>query len=351
MTDATIPNSGVLYEQRARRKILILLILLILALSSLTTDIALGPGGFPLSDILATLWNKNAVSVQLEVIVWDLRAPIAVMAMLIGAMLALAGAQMQTVLNNPLADPFTLGISSAASFGAALAIVLGTGLPVIGQYLVTANAFSFAFMTSLVLYFFTKVRGVNVETMVLVGIALFFTFNALLSLLQYGADETQLQQLIFWMMGSLGKSSWDKIGICGVLLAISIPFFALKVWSMTALRLGDEKARSMGVSVESLRLQMLFFVSLLAATSVAFVGVVGFIGLVGPHIARILVGEDQRYFLPVAAVAGALLLSATSIVSKMLVTGVIFPIGIITSLVGIPFFISLILSTRRKNWQ
>ncbi len=343
-------SSSESYIKSVSLKTLIVGILVSIAVFSMVLDVSLGPGNYPLKDVVATLLDRTAISVQMEVIVWDLRFPIAVMAILVGVMLGLSGAQMQTILNNPLADPFTLGISAAASFGAALGIVLGQGIPYVGVYLVTANAFFFAFAASLVLYFLAKLRGVTVETMILVGIALLFAFNALLAMLQYAADETQLQQLVFWMMGSLGRSSWNKIAICAGILAVSLPFFMFQSWSMTALRLGDDKARSLGISVERLRLQTLMLVSLLSAIAVAFIGVIGFVGLVGPHIARMLVGEDQRFFLPAAMASGAVIMSVTSIVSKMLVPGVIFPIGIITSLVGIPFFISIIMSVRRNNW-
>ena len=330
----------------------LILLLTLLALSvSLVFDLATGPGRYPLREIVATLFQREAAPIQLSVIVWDLRFPIALMAIITGIMLALAGAQMQTILNNPLADPFTLGISSAASFGAALGIVLGRGVPFVPvQYLVSVNAFVFSFGTSLFLYMFTKFRGVTAETMILTGIAMLFTFGALLSLLQYGAAENDLAELTFWMMGSLGKASWEKISLCAALLVIICPYFASKMAPMTALRMGDEHARTMGIHVERLRLQMLFFISVLASTSVAFIGTVGFVGLVGPHIARMVLGEDQRYFLPMAALVGGLLMSLTSIISKTIVPGVIFPIGIITSLVGIPFFLSLILASRKKSW-
>ncbi len=338
------------YLKSTKIKRILIIVFVIFLLLSFSLDISIGAGNYPLKDVLATILDKTSISIEMEVVVWDLRLPIALMAILVGVMLSLSGAQMQTILNNPLADPFTLGISSAASFGAALAIILGRGFPVPLEYLVPVNAFVFAFSTSLVLYFFTKLKGVNVETMVLVGIALMFLFSAFVSILQYQSDETSLQQLVFWMMGSLGKSSWDKILICCILLSISFPYFIAKVWSMTALRLGDDKARSMGVNIERLRLIMLLFISILASVSVAFVGVVGFIGLVAPHIARMLVGEDQRFFLLMSGLCGALLMSITSIVSKSIIDGVIFPIGIITSLIGIPFFVSLILASRKRSW-
>ena len=343
-------NSAVEYLQSVRKKILLISCFLAVVTVSFVYDISDGSGNYPLADVVATILNKDAISVQMEVVIWDYRMPIAIMAIVIGAMLALAGAQMQTILNNPLADPFTLGIASAASFGAALGIVLGIGLPVEPYFIITSNAFVFAFATSLILYGVTKLRGVTIETMILVGIAMMFTFGALVALLQYASNETQLQQLIFWTMGSLGKATWNKIAICLVVLFLSCMFFTIKVWPMTALRLGDEKARSMGINVGKLRLQMLLIISLLSSLAVSYVGVVGFVGLVGPHIARMLVGEDQRFFLIMSALAGATIMSLTSIVSKNIIDGAIFPIGIITSLIGIPFFVSLILSVRRQSW-
>jgi iron complex transport system permease protein len=137
--------------------------------------------------------------------------------------------------------------------------------------------------------------------------------------------------------------------ICLVIL-VTLPVFARRAWAMTALRLGDEKAASFGVNVRKLRLQTLIMVSLLAAFPVAFVGTIGFIGLVGPHIARMLIGEDQRFFLPASLLTGALILSASSVVSKTLIPGAIFPIGVVTSLIGVPFFISLILGGRKNSW-
>ena len=149
-------------------------------------------------------------------------------------------------------------------------------------------------------------------------------------------------------MGSLSRASWEKIALAAALLAIALPFCFGRSWQLTALRMGEMPARSMGVDVARLRIEMLICISLLAATAVAFVGTVGFVGLVGPHIARMLVGEDQRYFVPLAALVGGLVLSTTSILSKMITPGVIYPIGIVTALIGVPVFISIILSTRHE---
>ncbi|KJV10225.1 iron-siderophore ABC transporter permease [Elstera litoralis] len=337
------------HRARSRGRQGILLLLLLACGLSLALDIATGPGKLDMATIFTALFQPETVDPRSRIIIWDIRLPVALMALLIGSMLGLAGAQMQTILGNPLADPFTLGLSSAASVGASLAIVFGFSvLPVAGPFILTANAFVFALGAALAVFALTRLRGVTPETMILFGIALMFTFNALLGLLQYRASETQLTHIVFWMLGSLGRANWDKIAVAAAVSLIVMPLMWRDRWRLTALRVGDDRAASLGVDVGRLRLRMLVLVALLSAVAVSFVGVIGFIGLVGPHIARMLVGEDQRFFAPAAFLAGGLLMSVTSIVSKSLVPGVIYPIGIITALVGVPFFVSLILSRRSR---
>lgn len=212
------------------------------------------------------------------------------------------------------------------------------------------NAFIMAMGASLLIHLLSQRRGVTTETVVLLGIALVFTFNALLALLQFFASEQALGAVVFWMMGSLTKANWHKLAITAAVLLVCLPLFARRAWALTTLRLGDEKAASFGIDVRRLRLETMLLVALLAAVPVAFVGTIGFIGLVGPHIARMVIGEDQRFFLPASALAGAALLSASSVVSKSLIPGLIFPISIVTALVGVPFFFSLILTNRRRSW-
>lgn len=348
---ARVVKARTLYGRITRRKTLMLVALTLTLLVTLTLDIAIGPAGLPLKEVLKAIVLPGSMSAANQVIMWDIRIPMAIMAAVVGASLAVAGAEMQTILNNPLASPFTLGVSAAAGFGAALAIVVGVSvIPFAGEFLIAANAFVFAMGASVFIYFASRMRGVSTETMVLLGIALVFLFSSLLAALQYIASEQALQQVIFWSLGSLAKASWTKIGISTGVLLLTIPLFLTNVWKLTALRLGDEKSKSLGINVERLRLNVLIAVSLLAAAAVSFVGTIGFVGLVGPHIARMLVGEDQRYFLPTSALAGAIMLSATSIISKSIIPGALIPIGIISSLIGVPFFLSLILAKRRQLW-
>jgi iron complex transport system permease protein len=341
-----------MYREITGRKRLVLAGLSAALVASILVDVAIGPSGLTIIDVLKIILWPAAADVQQRVIVWEIRLPMAVMAVVVGASLSVAGAEMQTILNNPLASPFTLGVSAAAGFGAALALVLGLSiLPVAGIFFVAGNAFVAALLAALLIYSCSLLRGVTAETMVLLGIALVFLFNSLLALLQYIASEQALQQVVFWMLGSLTRADWPKVGLTTAVLAGVTPVFARWAWQLTALRLGDERALSLGVPVRRLRLGVLLGVSLLAATPVAFVGTIGFVGLVGPHVARMLVGEDQRYFLPASVLCGALLLSLTSVASKSVIPGVIIPIGINTSLVGVPFFLSLIFARRRQLWS
>lgn len=339
------------YRALVLRRQLILAGLTLALFLSLCTDLALGPARYGLEEVVTALFMPDAVSEQVRVILWDIRMPVALMALVVGASLSIAGAQMQTILSNPLASPFTLGISAGAGFGAALGLAFGVVfIPAAVDYVIPINAFLMAMLTSLFIYALSLRRGVTIETIVLLGIAMVFIFNALMGLIQFFASQQAVAAVVFWTMGSLTKATWPKFWVTfGILLAV-IPLLVRHGWALTAMRLGDTKAASMGVNPRRIRLEVLALVSLLAAIAVAFVGTIGFIGLVGPHIARLLLGEDQRFFLPGSAICGALLLSIGSVLSKVIIPGTVIPIGIITSLVGIPFFLFLVLSHRKSAW-
>ena len=353
MTAATIPQTAsgsAGYRRRHARRATLGGALAVALLASLVLDIVSGPSGLGSADLLRVLLHPDTASRIDRVIVWDVRLPQALMAVLVGAALGLAGAEMQTVLNNPLASPFTLGVSSAAAFGAALAIVLGVGLPGVPvAWLVPVNAFVFALASVVLLYLLARWRGFGVESLVLFGIALVFAFNALVALLQFVASQDTLQQLVFWTLGSLARASWDTLGLLALALAILLPWSMRQSWALTALTLGETRARSFGVDVARLRRFSLLRISLLTALSVAFVGTIGFIGLIAPHIARQLVGDDHRLLLPGSVLAGALILSLASVAGKTLIPGVLIPVGIVTALVGIPLFMLIVARTRGEQ--
>ncbi len=291
------------YRQLFRQRLVILAVIFIAIIASLLLDFTLGPSGLPLHSLIKTLMHPSGATNGMRVIVWDIRLPYALMALLVGMALGLAGAEMQTILNNSLASPFTLGVSSAAAFGAALAIVLGIGIPGVPESgFIPANAF-FALLSALLLDSLTRWTRVPTSGVVLFGIALVFTFNALVSIMQFVADEDTLQGLVFWTMGSLARASWEKLAVLAAAMAIVLPWSLRRAWQLTALRLGEERAMSFGIDVRRLRLGSLLRISLLAALSVAFVGPIGFIGLVAPHISRLLLEKIIAFICPEASLS------------------------------------------------
>jgi iron complex transport system permease protein len=257
---------------------------------------------------------------------------------------------MQTILNNPLASSYTLGISAGAGFGASLAIVLGIALPLPESYAIAANAILFAALTCAGVYWIGGARAASAEGLVLAGIALLFLFQALLSGLQMIASPESLQQVVFWLFGSLQKSTWPKLAAMVAVLLLCVPFLVRDLWNLTAMKLGDARAGALGVDVRALRLRSFVVISMLTGVAVAFVGTIGFVGLVAPHLSRMLVGEDQRGFLPTSALQGSLLLSLASVASKTIKPGAVIPIGIVTALIGVPFFMWMVVRHRRSYW-
>jgi iron complex transport system permease protein len=311
--------------------------------ASFALDLATGPAMLPVGAVVRALFGQ-AGDPMVEAIVSTLRLPVALMAVAVGAALGLSGAVMQTILANPLASSYTLGISAGAGFGAALVILFGATLPLDQDWAIPLAAFAFAGLACAMVAGVGRRRGATPEMLVLAGIACLFLFNALLSLLQFLASPEALQQIVFWLFGSLMRATSTRVGVVAAVLAVVLPLLLRDAWRLTALQLGDERAAALGVRVAALRLRAFAIVSLLTGAAVAFVGTIGFVGLVAPHIARMLVGEDQRHMLPASAVFGALLLSAASVASKSILPGTVFPIGIVTALIGVPFFFWLVLA-------
>lgn len=341
------PSRASARRQSSRARLLVAGAAFILLLFFL--DLSSGAAALAWTDIWRIIAQPSSGGTTEHFIVWNLRFPQALMAVVAGAALGLAGAEMQTVLDNPLASPFTLGVSSAAALGAALALALGVHLPVVpAQYAVTANAFVLALLCSLLLDQAARRLSMAQHGIVLLGIALVFGFNALLALIQLVSDATALQNLIYWMMGNLGNSRWTDVGLLAVVFILTGAVSLRQSWRLTALRFGEERAGSLGIDTLSVRRMALVRVSLLAATTVALVGVIGFVGLIAPHIARRVWGEDHRWYLPASACVGAIILSGASVCAKQLSSAIDIPVGIVTTLVGIPFFI-VVLARRRLH--
>jgi iron complex transport system permease protein len=337
------------YRRGILRKSVMLASACMALLALVLLDLANGPSGMPLASVWqAVLAGPYGEDRAAAAIVWQLRLPQTFMGVIVGSCLGLAGLQMQTILDNPLASPFTLGFSAAAGFGAALAIMFGQLLPLPEFFVVPICAFAMTLIATGLVYGVARLRGATPEILVLSGIAVLFFFQALQSLLQFLASPEVLQQIVFWLFGSLLKATWTSVAVSFAILLAALPFVASNVWSLTALRLGDRTAESLGLRVDALRQRSFLLVAVLTAAAVCFVGTIGFVGLIAPHVARSFVGEDHRFALPASAVSGALILIAASVFGKIISPGAAIPVGIITAVAGVPMLF-LVIARRGKG--
>jgi len=313
-------------------------------------DVLTGPAMLDVTDVIQALLMPSRATDMVQVIVWDIRLPMTVMALLVGMSLGTAGVYMQTILGNPLASPYTLGFSAAAGFGAALAILTGVTLPFVPWLTIPLAAFVMCALAGALVFAFARMGGMRPEVMVLAGIATLFLFQSAQSMVQYLASPEVLQSIVFWLFGSLLKASWSNVPIVATVFVLASLVVLPQLWQLTALRLGDARANALGVDVRGLRVRLFVVVAFLTAGAVAFVGTIGFVGLVAPHIARMLVGEDQRLLLPMSALAGAVIMAGASVLSKLVSPGGVIPIGIVTALIGVPFLFGLILRGKRSHW-
>lgn len=337
-----------IYRKMIRKRMRILFFLFLILLFLILLNVSVGSSHITILEILEIIFRNEGRGNHV-MIVKQVRMPMALMAVVVGASLGIGGCEIQSILRNPIASPYTLGITSAASFGAAMGLLLNSNVFFLPDTLaVTGNAFFFTVLVSLGIYVFSFQKRINKTAIILFGIALNFLFSSLTMILQYIAEEDKLQSLIFWTFGSLLKTTWNKFYfVFWVLLFTSIVLYR-NAWKLTAMTLDDNKARSIGVPVQQLRRRTILIVSLLSAVSVSFVGTIGFVGLVAPHISRQFVGEDQRFFMPLSALLGAVILSCSFLLSKLIIPRVILPIGLVTSVIGIPFFIAIIFGKMRS---
>ncbi len=285
-----------------------------------------------------------------EGVVWHLRLPRVLMGIAAGAGLAVSGAVIQGVTRNPLVSPFTVGISSAAAFGASMAIMFGVGYRGAGTYIIILSAFAAALGCALLVFGLTRLKRTSPETLVLAGIALTYFFGSLTAILQFFANEQQLNAMVNWTFGTLSGADWGKIGVATVVLALTLPVLMRLAWDLNAIFSGgDETARSLGIDTSRVRTVSLLLTSFITASIICFTGIIGFVGLVAPHVARMAVGEDHRFLLPASCIVGAILVVGADIVGRTIVDPIILPIGIVISFVGVPMFLYLMM-TRDTHW-
>ena len=332
------------------------LTLLILCLG-LAISVSLGAAGVPVSAVIKTLAGISE-SKRFDIIIWNIRMPQALAAIVAGAGLSISGAAMQSILRNPLGSPFTLGISQAAAFGAAFSVmILGTGVmqstnigsvTISNPYVTTVAAYGFSMLAAGVIILISRVRGATPEVMVLTGVALGALFTAGTMFLQYFADDVQLAAMVFWTFGDVARASWAELGLLTVITGICSVYLLLRSWDYNAIDSGDETAKGLGVRVERVRMTGMLAASLITAVIVSFLGIIGFVGLVVPHMVRRIIGGDNRFLMPATVICGALLLLFSDTVARLALAPHVLPVSVLTAFMGAPAFIYLIVRGGRK---
>jgi iron complex transport system permease protein len=324
------------YLAQTRRKMALLFFLLLATGLMAVYAMARGAYDVPLQDILRTL--TGSAGNTSDVVIMRIRLPRVAAALLSGWGLSLAGLCIQTILNNPLGSPITLGISHGAAFGAAAAIVIIGA----GTVSITAAAFAGGMTATCVILILAKFKRLSPVGIILAGVAMQSLFLSGTYLVQYIATVTELAQVVFWSFGDVARSNWHEIGLlAGGVLLITLFMTALR-WDLNSLASGDETAKALGVNVGKLRLAGLTVATLVAALATSFHGIIGFLGLLGPHTARRLVGDDHCLLVPFSAVLGALLLLAADTLGRLLIGSGSLPVGVITSFLGAPLFLYLL---------
>ncbi|MEO1919724.1 MAG: iron ABC transporter permease [Paracoccaceae bacterium] len=284
-------------------------------------------------------------------IILQLRLPRIALGVAGGSSLAIAGVVMQGIMRNPLVSPFTIGISPAAGFGAAVAVLMGLDLVAGGSYWVVLFAFVSALICAALVLMISFVRGAQSTTLILAGIALTYFFGALTNTTQFIATEEQLTVIVHWTFGTLNESSWEEVFIILAMFGVTFPFLYKYAWCYNALNQGEEVATSLGYAISKVRIVTVILAVLLTASVVSFTGVIGFVGLVAPHIARFIIGNDHRYLIPFAGVIGALLLVAADAIGRTIFSPVIIPVGIVVAYIGVPMFVHLILRKKQDYFS
>jgi iron complex transport system permease protein len=294
----------------------------------------------------------SSSTTQIDTILFDIRLPRILLAIFVGAVLATTGAVMQGLFRNPLADPSLIGVSSGASVGASLMIVTAGGFiqggALVGLSLVSIGAFVGGFTATLLVYrLATSGMGTSVTTMLLAGIAIGALAGALNSLLSYFSDNDMLRQISLWQMGNLSGASWLKVSIMGAVTILLMGLFPRDSRALNALLLGESEARHLGINVQWVKRRLIVLTALGVGVSVAVAGLVGFVGLIMPHIIRLMIGPDHRWLIPASGLAGAILLVVADSLARVVVIPAELPTGILTAILGAPFFVALLLQQRK----
>lgn len=346
------------YLQDHRRLYIFMGLLIMITLVIMILTISIGSSGLSIKESGRAILSKFFPSVypiqdpSAYGIVWELRLPRIIVAVLAGAGLALAGVVMQALTRNPLVSSFTVGISNAAAFGASISILIGARLVGSNQLSTMLGAFICAGFAAALVYGIAARRGMDPVTIVLTGTALTYMFAALTNTIQYITNDDKLAAVIHWTFGNFSGIGYSQILILLIIFIITLTLFLRYAWIMNALASGnDEIAQGLGINVFRIRILLGIASVVLAASIVSCCGVIGFVGIVSPHLARLLIGPDHKFLLPFSALIGALLVLFADIIGRMILAPIVIPVGIVVAYIGVPIFLQLIFSKKEVYFK
>ena len=335
------------YKTLVRKRLVIFFSIVVFALILVLLDLTLGSYDMSLYKFF-DLVIKGELSDVDKLVMLNMRMPRSMTCVVVGLSLGVSGYYLQTILRNPIASPFTLGISSAATFGASFSIV--TNFPFIFMgWNIQISAVLFSIICTMMMVVTFQRKKIGPGTMILFGVALNFFFVALQSLVQYIADEKEVRQMVNWLYGSVAKASWTGVMITAGTFIVIFFITYRRAWDLNVIGLSDDRARSMGLNTDRFRIFIFVASSIVTAVAISYVGTIGFVGLLAPHLARFFVGNDARYTASASALFGALLLLLASVLSKLILPGTILPIGIIMNIVGVPFMTVIAVKGKNNN--
>ncbi len=361
-TDTEHSNFRKQYDSYIFRKIVFIVICLIVSVALVGISIYIGGSDIEITRVYDLLWKhitgqtyeQGTVDFIDDYVVWKLRLPRALFGVIAGAGLAVCGAVMQSVMKNPLADPYTTGISSGACFGMAIAIILGIEIgsgTILSDAGGIVNAFIFAVIPMLLIIVLNQRIGASPTTLILAGVAISYIFNSMTTVLMMMTDAETLASVYRWQVGSLSNNlTWDELPLMAIINIAGIIVVSLLSSKLNVLTLGDDSAKSLGMNADMMRVVCLFIVSFMVASIVCYCGIIGFVGLVVPHIIRILIDSDNKFVIPASMVLGAVFLIGSDIIARMVSPLNAIPVGVILSFIGSPIFLYLIIRQKKEVW-
>ena len=310
-------------------------------------------GSVPISFVEAyqTIWNHltgNINDTYADFVIWELRMPRVIGGIFAGVGLAICGVVMQNTLKNPLADPYTTGVSSGASMGATVTLTIFGGA--LGSWYGAIGAFVFALVPVAIMIGITKMKDASATTMVMAGIGIMYIFNAITTMMMMSTNSQTMQAIYNWQVGTLDLLAWEQLPVLIAIVVVGIIISMIISGKLNVLATGDESAKAMGINADKMRIWCLILVGIVSAAVVAFTGLIGFVGLVAPHITRLFIGSDNKFLIPAAGVFGGMLMIIADAVGRIILFPEVIQVGVIMSFIGGPVFLALLLGSKKKMW-